>query len=98
MLPMRTGSGLKNKILEAWSAGTPAAMTPMATNGLAGVPPELLLTAEGSALSELIVSLLKDPARRQALGVTARATAERHFSWKNKADALHSLLETARLR
>ena len=32
--PMRRGAGVKNKVLEAWAAGLPVVMTPIATNGL----------------------------------------------------------------
>jgi glycosyl transferase family 1 len=91
--PMRTGAGIKNKILEAWSVGTPAVMTPIATNGLAQSPPELLLTAEGPKLSDLVVDLLTNAERRAKLGALARATALRTFSWKGQAVALHAVLE-----
>jgi glycosyltransferase involved in cell wall biosynthesis len=93
--PLLTGSGIKNKVLEAWSVGTPAVMTPIATNGLTSAPKALLLTAEGVELSDLVVSLLSDPDRLAELGALARFTAQQNFSWRGQATAIHTLLERA---
>jgi glycosyltransferase involved in cell wall biosynthesis len=92
--PMRSGAGLKNKVLESWSVGTPAAMTPIATNGLRSAPPELLVAAEGNRLANSICDLLNDSARREALGVLARRTAQQQFSWEAQAAQLDALLRT----
>ena len=91
--PMRTGAGIKNKILEAWSVGTPVVMTPIATNGLKQAPPELLLSAEGQALSTLVSDLLLDAERRAMLGELARNTARTAFSWRSNGMALDQLLQ-----
>ena len=93
--PMRTGAGIKNKILEAWSVETPAVMTPIAANGLKQSPPELLLTAERTELSDLVVDLLQNPGRRARLGALARTTALEIFSWKGQAAAVDILLRRA---
>jgi glycosyltransferase involved in cell wall biosynthesis len=90
--PMRTGCGIKNKILEAWSVATPVAMTPIATNGLTHAPSELLLAAEGHELSSLILDLLNDPAKRQRLGALAQSTAVEKFSWRETGESLNALL------
>jgi glycosyltransferase involved in cell wall biosynthesis len=68
-------------------------MTPIATNGLEHAPSELLLTGEGQELAELIVNLLKNDDRRNALGSLARSTAVQAFSWDKPASALSALLE-----
>ena len=91
--PMLTGAGIKNKILEAWSVGTPAVMTPIATNGLNHAPAELLLAAEGRELSDMVVDLLTNAERRAELGTLARATALKAFSWKTQVDAVQAILE-----
>lgn len=92
--PMRTGAGIKNKILEAWSVGTPVAMTPIATNGLAQAPRELLLTADGAELSNLLSDLLLDEQRRTSIGNLARSTANTAFSWRSKGIAFDQLLRS----
>lgn len=96
--PMLTGAGIKNKILEAWSVGTPAVMTPIATNGLTQSPAELLLTAEGPELSALVVDMLTNAKRRAELGALARSTALRTFSWKGQATAVHDVLQSLAAR
>jgi glycosyltransferase involved in cell wall biosynthesis len=93
--PMRTGAGIKNKILEAWSVGTPVVMTPIATNGLHQAPPELLLAAEGLELSTLMSDLLLDAKRQATLGDLALATAKVTFSWRSSGVALDQLLRDA---
>ncbi|HJQ10606.1 MAG TPA: glycosyltransferase family 4 protein [Gemmatimonadaceae bacterium] len=93
--PMRSGCGIKNKILEAWSVGTPAVMTPIATNGLTQAPEALLLTAEGEAMASMIVDLLNNPEKRDALGSIARATATDRFSWQTAGAAVSALLNNA---
>ena len=92
--PMRTGAGIKNKILEAWSVGTPVVMTPIATNGLAQAPRELLLTADGAALSNLLSDLLLNEQRRTSIGNLARSTADTTFSWRSKGIAFDRLLRS----
>ena len=90
------GAGIKNKILEAWSVGTPAVMTPIATNGLTQSPPELLLAAEGTKPSDLVVDLLTNAERRAELGALARSTALATFSWKGQAAAVHACCSMSR--
>jgi glycosyltransferase involved in cell wall biosynthesis len=91
--PMRSGAGIKNKILEAWSVGTPAVMTPIATNGLTTAPKDLLLAAEGSNLAVLVCDLLQDSKRRAELGALARETAKDRFSWHTHAITFDRLLQ-----
>jgi hypothetical protein len=62
--PMRTGADIKNKVLEAWSVGTPAVMTLIATNGLTQAPADVLLTAEGTELA-VLADLFLDSKRRE---------------------------------
>jgi len=90
--PMTTGAGIKNKILEAWSVGTPVVMTPIATNGLQLAPKELLLSAQGAELSTLVVELLTNEKRRSELGALALRTAQQTFSWRGQAAKLDLLL------
>lgn len=48
VVPMLTGSGMENKILEAWAVGTPTVMTPMAANGLHPSPELSICVARGA--------------------------------------------------
>src|SRR5439155_14474007 len=49
VIPLRAGSGLQNKVLEAMAVGTPVVATPRAIAGLAVRPGEHLLVGEDAA-------------------------------------------------
>lgn len=92
LAPMRTGVGLKNKVLEAWACARPAVLTPMAMNGLR-VPPghARLVQAGAQELAQAAIALLRDRAARHRLGGAARAMVARDFTWDvagNRMDAL----------
>jgi glycosyltransferase involved in cell wall biosynthesis len=87
--PLRFGAGLKGKVLEAWAAGLPCAMTPIAAEGLP-LPAELAGTvAEGAqGLARLIVALHADAARAERLARAGRALLRSRFSRKHEDAAL----------
>ena len=74
LAPMRAGSGLPVKILEAWSLGVPVLATPWAAAGTSGVPGEDFAVAEprGDAWVETILRLIQNPAERARLAESAR--------------------------
>ena len=77
--PLRYGAGIKGKVLEAWAAGLPCAMTPIAAEGL---PPADTVAADAAGLARLILDLHSDPARNSAAARVGRAALRRHFSQK----------------
>ena len=94
--PMRSGVGIKNKVLEAWACARPVVLTPMATNGL--VLPEghtSLVQQSAAGMAAAILLLLRDDARRHVLGQSARAHVEQHCSWRHAAAAIDALLSAA---
>ena len=93
LAPMRTGTGIKNKVLEAWACARPAVMTGRATNGLVLPPGHAGLVQDGAAgLAEAAAALLRDAAARRRLGRAARATAARAFTWDGAAGRMDALL------
>lgn len=75
IVPLHAGSGVRVKILEAWSRGMPVVSTPIGCEGLAARPGENLLVAEDApAFLEAIRSLLRDPARAARIGEAGRQT------------------------
>jgi len=91
--PLRYGAGIKGKVLEAWAAGLPCAMTPIAAEGL---PLDATLTgsvaADAQSLAQLILALHIDPAHNTALSRAGRAALRRHFSQKQVDAALAAAL------
>jgi glycosyltransferase involved in cell wall biosynthesis len=91
--PMRTGTGVKNKVLEAWGAGRPAVMSRRAANGLElDASMQSLVAPDWRSFGDLVVSLLGDRRRRQALGAAAHAVATSRHSWERSAAAFSKLL------
>jgi hypothetical protein len=76
VIPMRSGSGLQNKVLEAMAVGTPVVTTPQVAAALAARDGEhLRLGASTDELARAAVALLRDaPARRGRHGPRARSS------------------------
>jgi polysaccharide biosynthesis protein PslH len=91
--PMRSGVGIKNKVLEAWACARPVVLSPLATNGLI-VPADHadLVGTSADAMAASVVALFNDADRRRRLGRSARQNVQAHFAWGGAADRLNALL------
>jgi len=95
-LPMISGGGIKNKLLEAAAMGRPIICTPRAALDLrpADQLPFLQVRQHAEWVRGL-VSLWNDGTRRQALGRSARAWVIEYHSWAAPArDALTAFQES----
>ena len=94
--PLRTGGGMRVKILEALAAGKAVVASPLAVAGLNLVDREQVMLADSDAeFAKAIVELLADPERRAALAARARAWACAELSWDAPVasyEALHRRL------
>ena len=94
--PMTLGSGIKNKILQAWAVGLPVVASPQSLGGLPardGV--NILVRDTPSAFADGVLELLGNRTRAQALGLEGRRTVERHFSWESCSKAFEDVLTEA---
>jgi glycosyltransferase involved in cell wall biosynthesis len=93
VVPMLSGTGMKNKVLEAFCAGTPVVTNAMGIAGVTGAQSGChFLAAEGpSALAEACGALLLDGERRVALGRAARRLVEQRYTWARQVEALLAL-------
>ena len=91
--PMRTGVGLKNKVLETWAAARPCVMTPLATNGL-DLPHghDRMVASTAGGLAATASALLLDGPACARLGQTARDWVADRYTWAAAAAVLDGLL------
>lgn len=93
---MRSGTGIKNKLLEAWAAGAPVVATPVACQGVPSRHGEnVLLADEPAQAAARIVEVIRDDALRRRLGEGGRATVVRELTWASVAERLAELARVA---
>ena len=92
--PMRVGTGLQNKLLEAMAMGLPCVTTPLANNALGGTDgQQLRVASSAAALAEAISDLLSEPEAAEALAVRGQRFVHTHFDWAGATARLEGLLE-----
>jgi glycosyltransferase involved in cell wall biosynthesis len=98
VLPVFSGSGLKNKVLEAFAGGLPVVTNALGIQGVEGAAPgREYLAAEGARdIAHAAAGLLEDPGERRRLASSGRALVEARYSWERQVEALLALYEGAR--
>lgn len=97
VVPIRIGGGTRLKILEAMAAGRCVVSTTVGAEGLDVRDGEHLSIADDPAdFARAVVSLLRDPARRQALAHAARALVEAEYGWDRAASQMEAAWDQAR--
>jgi len=80
--PMKSGSGLQNKLLEAMSMRLPCITTPLANNALHAIPGKHLLLGEsGEELAGAAVRLLKDFQFAENMADNGQNWVRKQFRW-----------------
>jgi glycosyltransferase involved in cell wall biosynthesis len=81
--PMISGTGIKNKLLEAMANGLPCVTTPLALQGLeVAHQREVLIAEDGPTLARHLVSILCDDALAARVGAAGREYVSRHHTWR----------------
>lgn len=83
IVPLRAGSGVRVKILEAMARGVPVVSTSIGAASLDLRHGEHLLIADTPAeFAQAVLDLLRDPARRVALAAAARERVCSLYDWR----------------
>ena len=94
--PMRLGSGVRNKVIEAMAAGLPIVTTRLGAEGIAAAHErELLLADEPEAFARQVVRLLKDAQLQSRLSKAGRELAARDHDNDRLAKRLEHALARA---
>src|SRR5690606_13369872 len=93
---MVSGTGIKNKLLEAFSFGVPCVATSMAIQGInAEHNVSVMLGDTPEALAEHVCVLLANPARAAALGDAGRELVHREHGWSAVARSYEQVYAAA---
>lgn len=82
MAPVRSGGGMRMKVLQAMAYGKAVVTTPLGAGGMdiAGQPAPLAIGQDCEEIVEQTIGLLSNAKRRRALGERAREFVAEHFS------------------
>ena len=86
--PMRIGTGLQNKLLEAMSMRLPAITSPLANASLGAKPDEeILIGSNAEQMAQHIITLLTDQEKAEHLALAGYNFTNRVYDW-DKATAI----------
>lgn len=90
--PMRYGTGIKNKILEAMAMGIPIVATPCSIAGIPAVDGEhISLAGAPEAFAQKTIQLLNEKMERARMVEKARKLVEAHFNWADRARMIEDI-------
>jgi glycosyltransferase involved in cell wall biosynthesis len=100
VVPLRSGSGIRIKILETLAGGAAVVSTTVGCEGLGMVDGEQLVIADDAQhFADVCVELLTDPERAQALARRGRDAVRERFAWPQAIARLEGLIrESASVR
>lgn len=91
--PIRKGSGMRGKLLEAMACGVPVVATTAAIEGIPVQPGGTCLLADDpEVMAEQIGLLLDDEPLRRRMGQRARELVRERLSWQGSVDRLEALI------
>ena len=93
--PLRFGTGIQNKLLEAFAHGLPVVATPLSVAGIAGVMDgqHVALADSDDALIEETLASLAAPEEGTARAAAARALMAERYSWVSVGARYHALYD-----
>lgn len=98
VVPLRVGGGTRLKILDAWAMGKAVVSTSVGCEGLdARDGWNILVRDDPRAFADAVRAVLADESLRNTLGMNARTTAERVYSWDVIGEAMYGSYEAVRL-
>nr|WP_242510878.1 glycosyltransferase [Halorhodospira halophila] len=92
--PLQSGSGIKNKVLQAWAAGVPLVASEQATEGLdARDRVNVLLASHREQYTDAIERLHRAPEEARRIAENARDKATTLYTWDASTNRLWRILQ-----
>lgn len=96
--PMRIGTGLQNKLLEAMSMKIPSITTPLANDALKAKNEEEILTGKtAEELAKQILRLLSDNTLYKSIEENGYTFVKKNYSWTEATEGLNQLIQNTKL-
>jgi glycosyltransferase involved in cell wall biosynthesis len=94
--PMDSGTGIKNKLLEAMAAGAPAVATTLACQGIDRS--DIVVADSDAAFAAALVAALREPERSARRAEAAREYVRARHDWDAVASSYLALFEAVARR
>ena len=92
--PLRTGSGMQTKILEAMAMGVPVVTTSMGFGAIeAAAGKDIIVADDAMRFAQEVIRLLKDKESRQEVARNARKLVEGKYGWPSVVKRLDAIYE-----
>ena len=94
--PMRIGTGLQNKLLEAMSMHLPAITSPLANASLGAKPnEEILIGSNAEEMAQNIITLLNDTQKAEQIAQAGFDFTNRVYDWGKATEVLEEAMNQA---
>ena len=95
VVPVRAGSGMRVRILEAFSRGMPVVTTTIGLEGIeARVGEDVLVSDQANGFADEVVHLLEDPNLQSCLALNGRKLAEQLYDWRSVLKKLDEIYDS----
>jgi polysaccharide biosynthesis protein PslH len=92
--PMRSGSGIQNKVLEAMASGIPVVATTVGLGGIQATPGQhLLVEDQPEQIAEAILRVFQEPELRQNLIQNARHLIQEIYTWETTVEQIEHIYQ-----
>jgi sugar transferase (PEP-CTERM/EpsH1 system associated) len=99
VVPLRFGSGIRNKILEAWAMAKPVISTSLGAEGLpARSGHNIQLADDPNAFAQSVLQLLDDRDQRGRLAQAGRQVVEEEYAWSAVSERMDAVYKTVSAR
>ncbi|MCO5260613.1 MAG: glycosyltransferase [Crocinitomicaceae bacterium] len=89
LAPMKTGTGMQNKLLEAMAMGLPCITSTLANNAIGAVNKESIVVCDSTETAIIALNLLlQNESERTRIGQAGSEFVKQHFSWETSTKKL----------